>query len=163
MTPHIRRARPGDEAAIHEAHMRSIREVCVREHGEEEIRGWGYRPLGTRWVDSIRNDNVWVVEAGEEIYGVAYVRIFSDEGVTRAHLHALYLTPEVIGFGLGRQLTVLMLDTARTAGAKFITLESSITAHEFYLKMGFADTGPKAQQEIAGYPVTYYPMRMELV
>ncbi len=28
--PIIRRAKPGDEKAIHEAHMRSIREVCVK-------------------------------------------------------------------------------------------------------------------------------------
>ncbi len=29
--PIIREAKPGDEAAIHEAHMRSIREICVKD------------------------------------------------------------------------------------------------------------------------------------
>jgi len=46
----IRPARSGDEPAIHEAHMRSVREVCVKDHGEEEIRGWGNRLLGDRWI-----------------------------------------------------------------------------------------------------------------
>ena len=44
----IRLARPGEEAQIHEAHMRSIREICIKDHGEEEVRGWGNRPLGNR-------------------------------------------------------------------------------------------------------------------
>jgi hypothetical protein len=56
----IRLARPGDEAAVHAAHMRSIREVCVKDHGEEEIRGWGFRDLGNRWVDAILRKEVWV-------------------------------------------------------------------------------------------------------
>ena len=34
---YIRKARTGDENGIHESHMRSIREVCVHDHGEEEI------------------------------------------------------------------------------------------------------------------------------
>jgi hypothetical protein len=37
----IRKAKVGDESGIHEAHMRSIREICVKDHGEEEIKGWG--------------------------------------------------------------------------------------------------------------------------
>lgn len=39
----IRRAKIEDARAIHEAHMESIREVCVRDHGHEEIKGWGFR------------------------------------------------------------------------------------------------------------------------
>ena len=42
MTTLIRQARFGDELGIHEAHMRSIREVCIHEHGPGEIKGWGY-------------------------------------------------------------------------------------------------------------------------
>ena len=33
----IRLARPGEEA---QAHIRSIREICIKDHGEEEVRGW---------------------------------------------------------------------------------------------------------------------------
>jgi hypothetical protein len=47
-TPIIRKAVPGEEQEIHKVHMRSIREVCVKDHGEEEIKGWGNRELGNR-------------------------------------------------------------------------------------------------------------------
>ncbi len=158
----IRSARSGDEAAIHEAHMRSIREVCVKEHGEDEIKGWGNRPLGNRWIDAIKSDHVWVVESHGQIFGHAYIRVFEENGVKRAHVHGLYLTPEVLGKGLGGKLGRLMLEAAKNAGAKEVTLESTLTAHEFYRGLGFRDIGPMRTMEIAGYPVRYFPMVLHL-
>jgi hypothetical protein len=45
---------------------------------------------------------------------------------------------------------------------KEVTLESTITAHEFYRRLGFRDCGPVSWTEIAGYPVRYFPMKREL-
>ena len=36
--PIVRRAQFGDQVGIHESHMRSIREICVHDHGEEETK-----------------------------------------------------------------------------------------------------------------------------
>lgn len=156
----IRPARPGEEALIHEAHMRSIREVCVKDHGEDEIKGWGNRPLGNRWTEAIKVGHVWVVTSGSRILGQAYIRIFEEGGEKRAHIHGLYLTPEVLGKGFGTKLGQLMLDTAKKAGVNVVTLESSLTAHDFYRKLGFKDTGPMSKMDIAGYPVRYIPMAL---
>lgn len=158
----IRSAKPGDEASIHEAHMRSIREICIKDHGENEIRGWGYRPLGNRWIDAIKNDYVWVVEFNDCIFGHAYIRIFEENGEKRGHIHGLYLTPEALGKGIGGQLGRLMLDSARNSGADLVTLDATITAHEFYKRLGFTDSGPMKSQEIAGHPVRYFPMFIRL-
>jgi predicted GNAT family N-acyltransferase len=156
--PQIREARLGDERAIHEAHMRSICEICVKDHGEDEIRGWGNRPLGNRWVDAIKNWHVWVVECGGNIYGHACIRIFDENNEIKSRIHGLYLTPEVLHQGFGFKLARLMLDKARNAGAKSVTLDSSITAHDFYRRLGFADSGPMKLEEIAGHPVRAFPM-----
>jgi GNAT superfamily N-acetyltransferase len=160
---HIRAAQPGDESQIHEAHMRSIREVCVKDHGENEIKGWGNRPLGNRWVDAIKIGHVWVVEANGRIFGHAYLRIFEEDGNKKAHINGLYLTPEVLSKGFGKRLGNLMLDTAKNAGVKSITLESTITAHEFYKSLGFAETDSIKTMEIAGHPVRYFPMVINLI
>jgi putative acetyltransferase len=160
---HIRRAVPGDEAAIHEAHMRSIREVCVKDHGEEEIKGWGFRQLGNRWIRPIKEDFVWVAELNSTVQGFAYIRMFEQNGERLAHLHGLYLTPELIGRGVGYKLATLMLSAAREQKATGITLESSLTAHEFYKRLGFADTGALIKVEINGHPVSCYPMAMKLL
>jgi GNAT superfamily N-acetyltransferase len=160
--PFIREARPGDESGLHEAHMRSIREICVHDHGEDEVRGWGNRPLGNRWVDAIKNGFVWAVELNSKICGHGYIRIYKEDGETYGHIHGLYLTPEVLKQGFGHQLMLLMLEKARKSGAKVITLDSTITAHEFYKRYGFADTGPMKKQEIGGYPVSGFPMALTL-
>lgn len=158
----IRLARPGDELAIHEAHMRSIREICVKDHGEEEIRGWGYRPLEDRWVQAIKDELVWVVELNNKICGFGYIRDCPKDDQIIANIHALYLTPEVVGQGLARKLIEILISKAKSFSASKITLASSLTAHEFYKHFGFQDTGPKQQLNIGGYPVSYFPMELTL-
>ena len=142
--------------------MRSIREVCIKDHGAEEIRGWGNRELGNRWIEDVKTGYVWVVEYQNTVRGVALLRIFEEAGEKMAYLNALYLTPEVLRKGLGTQLAKLMIDKARELNAKAIKLESSITGHAFYKALGFVDTGPKAQVEIGGSPVSHFPMMLVL-
>jgi GNAT superfamily N-acetyltransferase len=158
----IREARLGDEKAIHEAHMKLIREICVKDHGEDEVRGWGNRPLDNRWTKPIKEGYVWVVESAGIIYGPAYLRIFEENKETKAHVHGLYLTPEVLHKGFGFQLAGMMIEKAGNAGAKFVTLISSITAHDFYKRAGFADSGPMKIQEIGGSFVRGFPMAFNL-
>ena len=142
--------------------MRSIREVCIREHGEEEVRGWGNRPLGDRWQKQVREGGSWVVELGGRIVGVACIRVDKAEPKVQAHIHALYLVPEAIGKGLGRKLLGLMLDFARNAGAKDVTLDSTVTTNDFYQRFGFVETGPLRWREIGGSQVRSYPMSLAL-
>ena len=154
----IRKARPGDEDAIHDSHMRSIREVCVHDHGEEEIKGWGYRERGTRYERAIVEDYVWVVEHDDQIEGHGFIKI---NGAT-AHIYSLYVTPVVLGKGYGKAIMKLMLNTAREQGVQEITLESSLTAHQFYQHFGFVDTEALKKVMIGGYPVRCIPMRLLL-
>jgi GNAT superfamily N-acetyltransferase len=156
----IRKATQADRPAIHEAHMRSIREVCVHDHGVDEIRGWGHRPLGERWIQAIDDQLLWVVEHEGFIAGLANIK-FSEPKKT-AHIQSLYLTPEVLGKGYGKKLLDLMLVRAREAQIEKIRLDSTITAHKFYKKMGFRDCGPMSRSPIGGSPVTSFPMEMVL-
>ena len=154
----IRKAKIGEDEAIHSAHMRSIREVCVHDHGEEEIKGWGYRECGNRWTQAIQNGLVWVVEHEGQIEGVGNIQIKCE----KAYVHSLYLTPAVIGQGYGRALMQILLDVARGAGVQKVELESSLTAYQFYLNAGFVDRGPRTQVVVGGYPVACIPMVYEV-
>ena len=154
--PHIRKAYSGDEAGIHESHMRSIREICIHDHGAEEIKGWGYREQGTRWNDAVAKGDVWVVESDSEIKGHACIRRKNEQ---EAHIYSLYLTPEVLGQGFGKDLLLLMLAKAQNEGVCAVTLDSTLTAHQFYRSFGFVDTASCKTQLIGGYPVRYIPMK----
>jgi N-acetylglutamate synthase-like GNAT family acetyltransferase len=159
----IRKAKNEDAEAIHRAHMKSIREVCVRDHGKDEIKGWGFREYDEKHrLETINRDPMWVVEFDGEIEGYAHLRLYEKEGEKKAHMWALYLTTKVIGKGLGLKLVNLMLERARSFGADKITLQSSLTGHEFYKKIGFKDTGPLQKEVINGHTVRNYPMEMNL-
>src|SRR5687768_6896034 len=74
LTPAIRRAVPGDARAIHEAHMRSIREVCAKDYSEEQIRAWAGREFRqNERTAAITRDSVWVVEAEGRVAGYAHL------------------------------------------------------------------------------------------
>ena len=105
---------------------------------------------------------MWVVELNGTVEGYGHLRLYEKDGERKAEIWGLYFTPNVAGQGLGLQLSEIMLNEARKFGAKKITLQSSLTAHQFYKKLGFEDTGPVQQEIINGHPVRNYPMKMIL-
>lgn len=159
----IRRALEFDAEEIHEAHMHSIRSVCSRDHSPREISAWAGRALNTaRWIYSIQNEDVWVVDIESKVEGFAHLRIQERESVLQAHVDGLYLTPRALGQGFGRELTAMMIERAREAKVESILLESTLTAHDFYLKMGFQDAGPLTHVQIGGEAIRCYPMFLAL-
>ena len=124
--------------------------VCIKDHGLEE-----------RWISGINAGLVWVIERHGQIAGVAALS-FSNEDKS-AFIRALYLTPEVLGLGLGRQLMDEMLAEAKNGKVRWIKLESTITARGFYAHFGFKDDGPVRKIPIGGIPVTAFPMQLDLL
>lgn len=159
----LRKALPQDAEAIHLAHMTSIREICSRHHSEEEIKGWGNRPYrADQRLAAIAKDFVLVVDINNLIEGYGHLRVFEKDGIKRAHLFGLYLTPKAIGKSLGKVMFEIMVEEARLAHAQQMTLESTLTAQNFYRKMGFVDSGPPMSVDIGGSQVRCFPMKMEI-
>lgn len=167
--------------------MRSIREVCSKDHTLAEIQAWGGRPYDeARRRQIIAEHRVWVVQragidplireqnpndpihleapepADPGISGWACLGLkpATDIQPARWHIYALYLGSEVLGLGLGRELVRLMLEEAQREGATEVTLESTITAHGFYKHCGFVDEGPMTTVEINGERIRCFPMSL---
>lgn len=159
----VRRAAVQDSEAAHQAHMKSIQEICSKDHSPQEIKAWGHRPYREdQRVGSIKNDMVWVVEDQGSIEGFGHLKIYEKHGVKQGHVFGLYFTPKVAGKGLGKAIVELMFEEVKKANAKFVTLESTITSLGFYRKMGFAESGPQTTIEISGTPIRCHPMKMVL-
>ena len=156
--PFIRKAQKGDEEDIHESHMRSIREVCIHEHGPEETKGWGYREPKKDWIGMRPNEHIWVVEYRQKIEGHGLIRIKD----AKAYILGLYLTPIVLGKGFGKALLRNMLTAAKTANVSTVYLDSTLTAHTFYQHFGFVDTQTLQKRIINGYPVSCIPMKKDI-
>ena len=159
----IRRAKPEDAQFIHEAHMRSIQEICSKDHSPEEIKAWGNRPFREdRWLNAIKNQMVWVIDNSDTIEGYGHLAIEGNSTECNGHIMGLYFIPEANGQGLGKNIIRLMIDAAKNMKARSINLESTITAHKFYQKMGFRDSGPEGEIDFGGVGVRYIPMSMEI-
>lgn len=160
----IRRAAIQDARAIHEAHMRSIREVCAPDYTREEVAAWGGREYREDIrLTAIKNDHVWVIENQGKIEGYGHLIMGSGEKQGSAHVLALYLTPAVIDRGLGHRLLTLMEDSAKEGGAKTMSLESTINSLPFYRSHGFTEVGSQLTVTINGAPVRCHPMEKRYV
>ena len=159
----IRRAVPQDARNIHEAHMRSIREVCGKDYTEIEIGGWGGREFReNERIKTIENDCIWVLESSNAIGGYCHLRFYENENQKMAELHALYFTPEALGKGLGKIMLDLIIAKAQEERVSKIELCSTLNAHEFYRRHGFSDTGPMIEYPINGVSVRCFPMEMSM-
>jgi len=107
---------------------------------------WGYdaafmqRIMGNMCIkqEQIVNEWVYVIEdAAGQVAGF-YQLCRADHGL---HLEDLFIEPEAIGKGYGRQLFDHAVELARELGYNRFTLESDPNAENFYLKMGCVRTG----------------------
>lgn len=161
--PIVRKATIQDAEGIHLAHMKSIQQICSKDHSEEEIKAWGHRPYREdQRINAIKNDLVWVVDDNGSIEGYGHLKIFEKEGVRLGHIFGLYLTPQVAGNSLGRAIVDKMMEEINFSKAMQITLESTITAKEFYKKIGFVPNGSELTVEINGTQIRCYPMMKRL-
>jgi adenylate kinase family enzyme/predicted N-acetyltransferase YhbS len=159
----LRRARADDARAIHDSHMRSIRENCAGDYRPEEIAAWGGRPFNaSQRLHDIVHDAVWVVDFGGQVQGHGRMSMEEREGERVAYLKELYLAPELKGMGFGYRIMQLMLEAARGAAVGKMVLESTVTAHDFYRRLGFLDSGPELHYQVAGVGVRCFPMALEL-
>lgn len=159
----IRRAAIQDSEAIHRAHMLSIQQICAKDHSPHEIQAWGHRPYcEDQRVNAIKNDLVWVIEDHGEIEGYGHIKVFEREGLKSAYIFGLYLTPKVSGKSLGNAIIEMMINEAKKAAAKKISLHSTISARKFYQRAGFVDSGQETTVEVNETPIRCYAMSMEL-
>ena len=159
----IRRARREDAPSIHEAHMRSIREICAKDYSAEEIQGWGHRPYDESLRHkAIEQQLVWVLCSDEIIEGYAHMSLIEKEGIFSAYIYGLYLSAQVAQQGWGKQMLQLMIEEARNFQACEIHLLSTVTAQNFYKKFGFIGSGPMRMVSIGGSDVRCFPMCLKI-
>jgi GNAT superfamily N-acetyltransferase len=69
-----------------------------------------------------------------------------------------YLVPEAQGLGIGRAMLTALENEAARRNLADLTLRSTESAHRFYLRLGFVDSGPARR----GRFITAQPMRKAL-
>lgn len=159
----IRRARISDAEAIHNAHMTSINEICVKDHNADEIRVWGGRAFDPAVrVPAIQNQFYLVAEYENKIEGLCQLRLEITDNIKTAHLFGFYITPKILKRKVGHALMNLVFEFCRSEDVKLVTLKSTITSFDFYKKYGFIKTGELTGPIRDGVMIRGYPMEMKL-
>ncbi|MGA9993996.1 MAG: GNAT family N-acetyltransferase [Pyrinomonadaceae bacterium] len=111
-------------------------------------RHWGYPE---RWIECwretltitpefIRSNEVYLAEQGEATLGF-YALIMQGE---QAELEHMWVRPELIGTGLGRELMEHAKRMAVSRGVRVVNITADPNALGFYLRMGAQEVGQEA-------------------
>lgn len=149
----IRRATRDDAAQACQVLIRSIREVCAKDYGYDEA-------ILTPWCanKTVENVTAWIISP-EHYFPVAEVSPLGIVGVgllsvAAGQIALCYLVPEVLHQGVGKRLLTAMEAQAKAAGHTQVTLTSSITARDFYLRNGYQPNGAlTSSSQITSFPM----------
>lgn len=128
-------------------------------------RHWGYPE---RWIEIwtpqltftphyFETNESWA--AVEEGRPVAFYTLLESNDM--ASIENLWVLPEFMGRGVGRQLFLHAVETARGRGYKTLQLEADPNAVGFYERMGMHKTGER-HSEVDGLPRMLPIMEMDL-
>jgi len=149
----IRDAAGADAAAICTVVRRSIVELCRADHGGDPVilgRWLANKTPGTvaAWIACRANNLLVAVEDG---------RIRAAGCVTEGGEVTLsYVSPDACRRGLGTALMRALEQRAMALGRSGCILTSTETAHPFYERLGYADSGPRLSKfgGPGGYPMS---------
>ena len=125
----IRLARDGDAGAVSQVILSALRETNAKDYAPEIIARVekSFSPAAVQ--ELIRKRKVFVAVLGQQIVGTA--------GLDGKMIRTVFVAPNARGRGIGRQLMAEVERAAREAGITALVVPSSVTAEQFYAKLGF--------------------------
>lgn len=134
----IREAVEADAEAACRVLRRSITECCIADHcnDQELLNSWLRNKTPENVIAWITHDSniTRVAVTGNRIVGFAMLQ-------KSGYLALNYILPEVLFQGVGRALLQALESAAVELRLHELTLESTRTAHDFYLRNGFEVSG----------------------
>jgi GNAT superfamily N-acetyltransferase len=148
----IRDATPDDAVAACEVMRRSISELCFTDHGNdpEILQRW----LSNKKPETFRS---WIQPANSLRLAVESDTILAVGCVTAdGEITLNYVSPDARFRGVSKALLADLERRASKQGNAVCRLESTETAHRFYLTRGYAENGPPNRKfgSISGYPMS---------
>ena len=149
----VRPASEVDAMAACDVLRRSIRELCVADHGHDEhvLSAWlaNKTPENVRgWIADPSSFSVVAVE-GSEVRGFGLVQRDGE-------IQLCYLVPEVQYRGAGKLILRALEEQAARWGLEGVFLTSTVTARRFYERNGYVPSGePKSVYGLrSAYPMS---------
>ncbi|MCO5066963.1 MAG: GNAT family N-acetyltransferase [Rhizobiaceae bacterium] len=147
----IRTAHADDAEGACEVLRRSIKELCVADHGDDlqSIEGW----LSNKTPENVRS---WIAAPTQRLLVAEKDgRIVGIGGATEAGEITLnYVSPDARFQGVSKAILAALEGYLREKGQKRSTLSSTLTAHQFYCTAGYENAGePQAWGKLRSQPM----------
>ncbi len=130
MTFIIKKAVAADAEGIHSMHMASIRQLCSSDYTSEQIAAWTSTPTPEGYVYSMQSgERMFVAVENGQVIGYSAIR--------RDEICAMFVHPDHVGRGVGKSLLRRAEREAFKKGFREAHLSSTLTAIQFYKKLGW--------------------------
>lgn len=152
----IRPANVADAAQACQVLIRSIREICGPDYGNDSalLDQWCANKTVANVTAWITNPDLYVIVAETPALSIVGVGML-NRPLGRVAL--CYIVPEALHQGIGKRLLAALETAARALGHAQLHLESSLTARDFYVRNGYQPNG-----EPTSGPITAIPLIKEL-
>lgn len=135
MSVSVRPFRPGDAPRLAEIVQRCLREVNSHDYAADIIDRLCAHYTAEKLTELSGSRRVYVAEDdaanGDEVVGTV-----SRDG---NKVYTMFVDPDAAGLGVGRQLMRHIEALAVRDGYDHMETGASVTAHRFYLKLGYSD------------------------
>jgi putative acetyltransferase len=122
---------PSDLGLVIDLFTQTVRRINCRDYSPEQIAAWAPRPPDhAYWLKRLEGLTIWVAESDRQIVG------FCGLGA-EGHVDMLYVDYRFQRRGVARLLYQQVEVEARRTGARRLFTEASITARQFFERMGF--------------------------
>lgn len=135
MSVSVRPFRPGDAPRLAEIVQRCLREVNSRDYSADIIDRLCAHYTAEKLIELSGSRLIYVAEE-DEATGDGIVGTVSRDG---NKVYTMFVDPDAAGLGVGRHLMRHIEALAVRDGYDHMETGASITAHRFYLKLGYTD------------------------
>ncbi|ARD23071.1 MULTISPECIES: GNAT family N-acetyltransferase [Shewanella] len=153
---HIRKATKDDAAVAFEIRNLAILAQCKGHYEDETLQKWTEGSLPAHFVTDFAA-NGYVSIMNDNIVGVGMINL------TTGMVDAMFVRPEYIGQGFGKQMIQYLELQARKAQCKKLSLDASLNAVDFYRACGFEGQREAIFYSPRGIELTCLPMTKALL
>jgi GNAT superfamily N-acetyltransferase len=151
----IRKATADDAAAAWEIRNAAIRAGCPAHYPAEALAIWTAGEVTEGFVRSVV-EKFYVATVDEVVVATGMINCNTGK------LDAIFVRPDMMRRGIGRQMVAFLEDVALVAGLTQLTLEATLNAAAFYRSCGFVGETPGEFRSPRGISLACIPMTKSL-
>lgn len=147
----IRKACAADAASAWDIRNAAILSQCPAHYPAELLAIWTSGDMTEEFVEFVA-EKFYVATVGDEVVGTGAIDLQSGQ------LDALFVRPDMMRRGVGRQMVAHLETVARAAGLTRLTLDSTLNAAAFYRRCGFVGDAVGTYHSPRGITLECIPM-----